>query len=211
MEYFDHSTDASTDTELTALRLEFGGAAVDAYWYVIEQMHKHERPLCVGNALAMRAHCHALCTNFSTLEKWLEAMVSLGLLRSDEKGENLTSPRALRNIEAYKGKREKAMSAAKSRWDKADAKQPQKRTQCKRNADALPTKQNKTKVSSALASTTKPCPSGDAASAEAAPPPGKKYPFCPLCKSKLWHNPQTGRFDCASCLDSFDAGKAVWR
>ena len=211
MEYFDHSTDASTDTELTALRLEFGGAAVDAYWYVIEQMHKHERPLCVGNALAMRAHCHVLCTDFSTLEKWLEAMVSLGLFHSDEKGENLISNRAARNIEAYKGKREKAMSAAKSRWDKADAKQPQKRTQCKRNADAMPTKQNKTKVFNALESIKKPNADGDAAAAEAAPPQRKKDPFCPMCSSKLWPNPQTGKLDCASCLDSFDAGKAVWR
>ena len=31
--YFDHSTTAATDPKVMQLRLEMGGAAVDAYWY----------------------------------------------------------------------------------------------------------------------------------------------------------------------------------
>lgn len=68
MLYFDHSTGASTDPKIMQLRLECGGAAVDAYWYLVEQMHRDERPLCVRNANVMRVHCHTLCTDISTLE-----------------------------------------------------------------------------------------------------------------------------------------------
>lgn len=48
--YFDHSTTAATDPKVMQLRLEMGGAAVDAYWYLLEQMHRDERGICVCDA-----------------------------------------------------------------------------------------------------------------------------------------------------------------
>lgn len=189
MQYFDHDTGAATDPKIMQLRLECGGAAVDAYWYFIEQMHRDERSLCVGNANAMRVHCHTLCTDFQTLEKWVLAMIDAGLMKYDEMGDNIISERAESNYNAYKEKRQKASSAAKSRWDNADAKQPHKRTQCERNANAMPRKEKKRKSSSAIKSTTNSKASGAAVAEKTAPPAAEKdeskAPHCPLCDSLL--------------------------
>lgn len=209
MQYFDHSTTAASDPKVMGLRIEEGGAAVDAYWYFIEQMHADERPICVSDATALRVHCHALCTDLDTLEKWCDAMVSVGLLEYDEKHENLMSARAVENVKQYREKREKASSAAQSRWGNADAKRPQKRKQSNRTADGMPTKQNKTKVSSALASTTKPSASDGAAAADAAPAPRGK-PLCPLCRVPTWKNNQSGRYECPNCLDTFSSEEVAW-
>lgn len=212
MQYFDHNTGAATDPKIMQLRLECGGAAVDAYWYFIEQMHRDERSLCVSNANAMRVHCHTLCTDFQTLEKWVSAMIEAGLLKYDETGENIVSERAENNFNAYKEKRQKASSAAKSRWDNADAKQPHKRTQCKRNATAMPTKQNKTKDSNAIKSITNPISASAAtAAAEAAPPPRKNgKALCPLCDLPVWKNNQTGEWYCENCRDWFPKAKVKY-
>ena len=100
MRYFDHSTDAATDTGIMLLRLECGGAAVDAYWYLVEQMHRDERDVCVGNARAMRVHCHTLCCTENDLETWVGAMVSAGLFEAGETDGTIRSKRAMGNIEA---------------------------------------------------------------------------------------------------------------
>ena len=211
MQYFDHSTSAATDSKIMQLRLECGGAAVDAYWYFVEQIHRDERPLCVGNATAMRVHCHTLCTDSETLENWILAMRNAGLIEYDETGENVTSPRAQENIDSYKAKREKASSAAKSRWDNADAKRPHKRTQCNRNANAMPTKQNNTTSSNAINSITTANETPAVAAAAKAAPTDEKKPFCPMCDTPVWKNTQTGRYRCGTCFDEYDEGKAVWR
>lgn len=214
MQYFDHSTSAATDPKVMQLRLEYGGAAVDAYWYILEQMHRDERPLCTGNANVMRVHCHVLCTDCETLETWISAMVSIGLFSADESGENITSTRAMGNISKYQEKQEKARSAAESRWGNADAKQTHKQTQCKRNADAMPTKQNKTNSSNAIKSitTTKKAPS-DAAAAKAAPTVAKddsRAPHCPLCDSLLLFDVKTGGWRCGTD-GSIVEREVVWR
>lgn len=36
-------------------------------------------------------------------------------------------------------------------------------------------------------------------------------PHCPLCDVKVFHNPQTGKFDCTTCHDSFEREAVVWR
>lgn len=209
MQYFDHNVNAATDPKVMQLRLEQGGAAVDAYWYLIEQMHRDERPICVCNASAMRVHCHTLCTDADTLEKWLESMVLIDLLSFDESGENVYSERTMKNIDKYQSKQEKARSAAESRWGNANVKQTHKRTQCKRNADALPTKQNKTNRSNATKGITSSIASDGADAGETAPPPQGK-PYCPKCGSKVWKNPQTGRFDCDECRSELKASEVVW-
>ncbi len=206
MQYFDHSTDAANDTKVMALRIECGGEAVDAYWYVVEQLHRDEQPLCVSDALAMRVHCHTLCTDVETLKKWFDAMVSVGLLEYDEERENLSSTRTTENIEKYREKCDKAASAAKKRWSNADAPQGRKRKQSNRNADAMPTKQNK--GFGFDKQNQKPNASDGAAAADAAP---ASAPHCPLCGVKVFHNPQTGKFDCTTCHDSFEREKVVFK
>ena len=202
MQYFDHMTEAATDKKIMQLRLECGGAAVDAYWYFIEQMHHDESCICVGNASAMRVHCHVLCTDPETLESWISAMISADLIAVSEDGESIVSNRAMSNIEGYQEKQKKASSAAKSRWGNADAKRTHKQ-------DAMPIKQNKTKDSSAIKGTTNPLPSGVAAAANAAPPAGVN-PVCPMCAVKVWRNTQTGLYHCDNCRDTWDKEKVIW-
>ena len=141
--YFDHSTTAATDPKVMQLRLEQGGAAVDAYWYMLEQMHRDECGICTSNAGAMLVHSHTLCTDENKLKTWVDAMVSIGLFEHDSQSGEITSPRAVRNISEYKEKSEKARSKAKSRWSNATAMQQQ----CSSNAAAMQTQcqQNKTK------------------------------------------------------------------
>jgi len=213
MQYFDHSTDAATDPKIMQLRLECSGAAVDAYWYLVEQMHRDEHPLCVSNANVMRVHCHTLCTDIQTLEKWVEAMVSIGLFHNVGNDGEIFSQRIEGNVSKYQAKQEKARSAAESRWNNADAMQTHKRTQSKRNANAMPTKQNKTNSSNAIKSitTTKEAPVV-AAAAEAAPPVAKEEkPHCPLCNIKVYKNTQTGKWRCGNCFNEFPDESVVWR
>lgn len=182
MQYFDHSTDAATDPKIMQLRIEHGGAAVDAYWYLLEQMHRDERCICVRNASAMRAHCHMLCATENELSEWISGMCEIGLLDRDEEGD-IISIRAMRNIEAYQEKADKARSAAKSRWGDANA----KRTHSKRNADAMRPhcQQNKTKGSNATKALL-PTDADGAGAGVPAPPAsdhstGKGEPLCPEC------------------------------
>ena len=209
MLYFDHDTSASTDQKLMQLRLECGGAAVDAYWYLVEQMHREERAVCVGNAGAMRVHCHTLCTDERTLREWVSTMLSTGLLEASESGDEVYSNRALFNINEYQAKKEKASSAAKSRWSNADAKQPHKRTQSERNADAMLRKEKKRNSSNATKSITTTKQSGAAEAAEAAAPDCKK-PVCPMCEVEAWKD-NTGYYHCPNCHDQFTKDKVGWR
>lgn len=213
MLYFDHSTSASTDPKVMQLRLEHGGAAVDAYWYLVEQMHRDEEPICVGNASVMRVHSHTLCTTVETLREWVNAMVEIGLFNTLDQGDEFVfSERAMGNIGKYQDKCEKARSAAKSKWEKADAKQTQKRTQSKRTADGMPTKQSKTNSSNAIKSITTTDTAVAAAAVKTAPPADQNEatPHCPLCDTVMWKD-TLGSFHCDFCHDSFRPDKVVWR
>lgn len=203
MQYFDHSTQAATDPAIMQLRLECGGAAVDAYWYLVEQMHRDERPLCVRNASAMRVHCHTLCTDAETLESWLSAMVSCGLIRIDDATGEATSKRAMGNIEAYKAKADKARAAAQSRWGDANA----KRTHSKRNASAKRTQcqQNKTKQKDGnaiqgIANPSEGAPVGSTRPSEGLPEGWRTRPAvkCGRCGSPIAEH-KDGRQACPVC------------
>jgi hypothetical protein len=206
MQYFDHSTDASTDPKVMQLRLEHDGAAVDAYWYLVEQMHRDERPLCVGNANVMRVHCHTLCTDVSTLESWINSMVEIGLFHRDVDSDFIVSERVMGNVEKYQTRQEKARSAAESRWSNADAMQTHKRTHSKRNANPMPTKQNKTKQNKINNGED----SAVAAAAVKTAPPAEKKGFCPMCDVPVWKD-SLGVFHCNHCQDTFAKTKVVWR
>lgn len=204
MLYFDHDTSASTDPRIMQLRLECGGAAVDAYWYLVEQMHRDERCICMTDARAMRVHCHTLCTDESTFKAWVDAMFEIGLLTSHDDGESMASERAMENIEKYQDKREKARSAARTKWSNADAMQ----THSERNAKKR--KEKKRNSSNATKSITTTETPGVAAAASIALPVGAK-PFCPMCELPLFKNTQTGKLTCSNCGEAFTVVKARWK
>lgn len=194
MQWFDHSVNSATDPKIMRLRLECGGAAVDAYWYLVEQMHEGERPVCIGDAGAMRVHCHSLCTDENELQKWVSEMVSIGLLETRDEGGSVISKRAEKNIAGYEEKRDKARSAAEARWADANANPRKKRTQSKRNADGMPKQDNTVQVRSAIKSTPKPSASDGADAVETAPTAAKK-PVCPRCSTVVTPNAR-GAFSC---------------
>lgn len=201
--YFDHSTTAATDSKVMQLRIEQGGCAVDAYWYLLEQMHRDERGICVSDAGALRVHCHTLCASEDDLKTWVSAMVSIGLFEQDAATGEIISARAAQNIEAYRTKSEKARSSAKARWDDANAKRTHKRTQSEAKKGAMLTKQNKTKGSSAIKGTTTLPATGGAAAADAAHAVARKSPLCPLCESKMFRNRQISKWECPTCFETF--------
>ena len=145
MLYFNHDTSASTDDRILALRMEHGGAAVDAYWTVIEQIHRNESGLVIDRkAPATKSLCHWLCIGFDTLADYLDTMFATGLLSAfNEDGETefsgdmrrgdvivVNSKRAADNIDSYHARKETARQNGKrgGRKPKVDATEKQTET-----------------------------------------------------------------------------------
>lgn len=109
MLYFDHDTSAGADDKIVALRLECGGAAVDAYWALIEQIYRDETDLDIfGNQHVTKSVSHRLCTDENTLLAYISAMLDIGLLDKDDESGKIYSQRARDNIEKYRAKKETA-------------------------------------------------------------------------------------------------------
>ena len=107
MRYFDHDTTASGDDLILALRIEHGGAAVDCYWAILEQIYRDEKPSAiVRNRPETRALCARLALGFDTVLEYVSSMISYGLFDADETSdggyENVISKRAKANIEEYR-------------------------------------------------------------------------------------------------------------
>lgn len=116
MRYFDHDTHAGDDDAIMALRLEHGGAAVDCYWTLLEKMYRDESPINLFGSngetnVETKSVSHRLCIDAKTLKTYVSTMLQLGLFKGDV--ENLYSPRAMRNIDAYKAKSEIARQNGK--------------------------------------------------------------------------------------------------
>lgn len=113
MRYFSHDTNASQDELIMQLRLEHGGAAVDAYWTILEFLHGEEKPLPFGeNQRETKSVSHRLCLGFEKLQEYVKTMVEIGLLISRKSPSNdcefISSLRANEQIEAYRAKAENA-------------------------------------------------------------------------------------------------------
>ncbi len=133
MEWFKHDSDASTDGKLSVLRMQHGSVAVDAYWYVLEQIYKYERPFSVSIAGAdadgaeysdsMRVLCGCMQVQCEEMEALLRSMCELGLmgLVGGGCGLEVMSRRADEALRAASAKSSAAREAARSRWSKADA------------------------------------------------------------------------------------------
>lgn len=219
MMYFDHSTDAGSDDKIIALRLECGGAAVDAYWCAVEQIYRDETALDVfGNRHVKRALCHRLNVNEETLENWFSSMVEIGLLEIDvENTSAVISKRAKENIASYHEKCETARQNGKkggrkpTRKPKANRPGNRRQTDGETGGQANKTKQNK--GFGLVYPNQKPSASGDAAAADAAPPSAKPYekPYCPLCGAEMPRQDGTAMWwECRTC-GAIKAEAVVWR
>lgn len=115
MQYFNHDTDASFDSKISALRFFHGGAAVDAYWCLVECIYKDEKPFELNDfnaaSLAMK-----LNASLADVQKWIDGIVEVGLLRQGDDG--LTSDRIEKNICSYKQKKEQSSRAGKASAEK---------------------------------------------------------------------------------------------
>ncbi|QTU84932.1 DUF4373 domain-containing protein [Xiamenia xianingshaonis] len=150
MEWFKHDSDASTDGRISVLRMQHGSVAVDAYWYVLEQIYKYERPFSVRLADAdagsarysdsMRVLCGCMQVPCEDMEALMRSMCELGLMGvvGDDPCLQVTSRRAEEALLAASAKSKAASEAAKTRWSKDDS----DANACKRTANA---KQLKTK------------------------------------------------------------------
>lgn len=127
MRYFDHDTDAAKDELIQALRLECGGAAVDVYWTILEQIYMNETDLVLSaNRPETKSVLHWLCTDWNTLETVIKATQQIGLFVVTENGEGeytVHSERAQRNIDAYHLKQETARQNGKKGGRKPKANQ----------------------------------------------------------------------------------------
>ena len=116
MLYFDHDTSAADDDKIVVLRDEHGGAAVDAYWTVLERIYKDETDLVFGkNQVQTKALTRRLGLGFDELETFVNAFLEVGLLddaATDEQRKDgimvLHSRRAAKNIDEYNARKETA-------------------------------------------------------------------------------------------------------
>lgn len=212
MHYFEHDTSAGSDDKILTLRLEHGGAAVDAYWVILEQIYDDESPLKIfGNQRKTQSVSHRLCVGSDLLETWVHSMVDIGLLEACENDpDSVTSERAMQNIERYRQKVETARQNGKKGGRKPKQKPPanQMGTNPVSGRKALKTK---TKGLGFDKQNPKPLASGGAAAADAAPPAAL---LCSQCDVPVRKDRQSGHYECDLCHELFelvDGRLVVWK
>ncbi len=217
--YFDHDSAAGNDDKIIALRLLHGGAAVDAYWCVLEEIYRTETDFGTEkNQAGFVSLAHRLCTDVDTLSTYVSAMVDVGLLEASDDGNAVSSERAKANIDAYHARRETARENGKKGGRKPKPKRPRTKpdTNGKPGASRAPA-EPETKEKEKLLDTHKGypnnCASVGAAAADAAPPSAKPYskPYCPLCGEKMPRQDGTAMWwECRTC-GAIKAEAVVWR
>lgn len=220
MKYFDHDTMAGGDDKIISLRLECGGAAVDAYWVILEQLYRDETPLVIfGNQHVTRSVCHRLATDAKTLETWILTMLEIGLLeRAVENSDAIHSPRATENIRAYREKCETARQNGKkggrkpTKKPKANQGGNQTLTDAETEGQANKRKEKKDIGSHKdyLISSNDAPVAAAASAAPNAPKKGQKT-LCPMCELPVWKNTQTGTWFCDNCREDWPKGKVIVR
>lgn len=208
--YFDHDTTAASDDLIMALRLEHGGAAVDCYWAVIEQIYRDEQPAPIAEhrpetkALSVR-----LAIAYQVLETYVKTMISYGLLRVVENDEEgclyVTSDRAEDNIKAYREKCEKArLNGAKGGRKssrKANANRTAKRTLTTSGGESQAKKRKEKKGVGHLLGVQTPDSECGAEAGEPAPP---SAPECPVHHSPMRSTGISGcEWWCDACMDGY--------
>ena len=104
MKYFDHDTEAYKDDRIVLLRRECGGAAIDAYWTLLEVIYREETDIKPSeNPIGLTSVCFFLQITEEELRGYIDAMIRFGLLVESEDG-TLTSPRAASSIASYQNR-----------------------------------------------------------------------------------------------------------
>jgi len=189
MKYFDHDTDAGKDELIQALRLECGGAAVDAYWTILEAIYRDETDwVFSANRAETKSVSHWLGLGLDTFETYILKMAEVGLFSIEKDGENgyvIHSERAAENIAAY----QKRAKAARQNGAKGGRKPKANRTLTKGKPKANQTltqpkakEKEKEKFIDTFNNVSINDASDEAAAAEAAPP---SAPICPNCSEPL--------------------------
>ena len=82
MEWFKHDIGAFRDEKIQALRIDCGGAAVDAYYAIIELIYENEADLTLGkNQAETKSVLHGLCLGWAGFLEYVKSMDCNGLLR----------------------------------------------------------------------------------------------------------------------------------
>lgn len=212
MKYFDHDTTAGHDDKVVALRLLHGGAAVDAYWCVLEEIYRSETDFGTEkNQAGFLSLAHRLCVDVDTLAGWVGSMVEVGLLDASEEAKSVSSERAKRNIENYHKRQETARENGKlgGRKPKAKTKPVTDRKPKPNQRPARP----ETKEKEKLLGTHKGYPNNNAsvgAAAAKAAPPAAGLPHCvmPGCDGLGKFDVKLGKFRCRKCGSTFTALEA---
>lgn len=153
MFYFDHDTSASKDSRILMLRKQYGGAAVDAYWSIIEVLYTEEKPLGFSDenpeifALSMW-----LCCDLSDLETWVHAMLRIGLLIDVSENDSeikLWSERVGERVSEFLEKQETARQNGKKggrpRKEKTETKPTENQSETEKNPGVSISLTNKNK------------------------------------------------------------------
>ena len=209
MKYFDHDTDACKDELVQALRIECGGAAVDAYWAILEMIYRDETDLVLEkNQPLTKSVTHWLCIDWETLKTYFSTMHEIGLFNVSENSDGafvIHSERASENIAKY----QKRLEAARENGKKGGRKPKANRTKTKAKANpnqTLTQPKTKEKEKEKLLVTHKGlpnnCASDGAAVAGATPPAAEdetRIPICPLCQSPVRFDAKSTAWKCPTC------------
>jgi len=203
MLYFRHDTDASKGDDLNDLRCTCGGAAVDCYWYILEQIYKEETHWVYRrNQRANPSVLRFFQVDEKTFLEWIDTMLSLGLFHSvaDNDGSPvaLMSSRAMAEIETYRRRAEIARENGK----KGGRKPAKKKGPKTKSVSKSEPKANRGKTDGATDDQAK--RREDMGSSEEEPNIYKKggsgvenSPSCPTCGKRLLPDPQTGALRCS--------------
>ena len=209
MRYFDHDTTASSDDLILALRIEHGGAAVDCFWAVLEQIYREETEVIIDrNRPETKALCVRLMLDYETLESYVSTMCSIGLLevRSDDGNgcKTVMSERAEQNIEAYQKKceiaRQNGSKGGRRPKHKPNGNQSANRVATKVVSDSQAKKRKEIDMGFDKQNPISKASDG-AAMAGATPPSAddSKVPSCPLCSKRLRFDPVSLKWKCDLC------------
>lgn len=209
MRYFDHDTTASSDDLILALRIEHGGAGVDCFWAVLEQIYREETEVVIDrNRPETKALCVRLMLDYETLESYVSTMCDIGLLevRSDDGSgcKTVMSERAEQNIEAYKKKCEIARQNGSKggRKPKRKPSRNQAANQVVTNVVSDSKAKKRKEIDMGFDKQNPISTASDGAAMAGATPPSadnSRVPSCPLCSGRLVFDPSTLKWRCKLC------------
>ena len=152
MQFFKHDTGAHKDSKILSLRIDHGGAAVDAYYAILERLYDKETSLVIEeNRAETKGLCLLLNLDFETLQAYVSTMVAIGLLDAQDNGEGhmtaVHSPRAKAEISKCAEQHERAVQNGKKggRPKGAKTKRKPRKTQGLSSANQERTEKNQTK------------------------------------------------------------------